>query len=107
MHAIVQWARANPGLMAAVVWPFVLAVITAAVKPRSPEAYERLAKHSPVWFFTRLAAFLQLLGALGIDPVKVVLALSKVVMGVAWEAETIRKNSAAPRHLPPEDGGFA
>lgn len=76
MQEIAKFAAAHPELMAAIVWPVLSAVITALFKPRTPEEYAALATNWP-----RLAAFLQLVGALGIDPVKAVVALKKIPKG--------------------------
>lgn len=73
------WAEAHPYLMAAVVWPFVLALLTILLKPRSREEYARIATMRPVAFFSRFVVLLQLVGALGLDPVKVVKLLQKIV----------------------------
>lgn len=76
-----HFASDHPQVMALLVWPLVAALITAAFKPRTPEAYAALASRQPVWLFARVAALLQLIGALGIDPVKATEAVKKFVGG--------------------------
>lgn len=75
LEFIAAWAEAHPALMTAVAWPFVLGIVTVMFKPRSPEEYAAIAQNWP-----RLAATLQLIGALGVDPVKVTKALKKIVL---------------------------
>lgn len=62
-------------------WPVFTALAVLLFKPRTPEQYARLASRHPVWFFARLAAFWQLLGGAGLDPLKVAKAAWKVVTG--------------------------
>lgn len=79
LDTIAAWAEAHPYLMTAVVWPFVLAFLTLVLKPRTPLEYARIATMKPVAFFSRLVVVLQLIGALGLDPVKVVKLLQKLI----------------------------
>jgi len=73
LAAVKVWAVAHPEFMAVVVWPIVTAIVTALFKPKTPEAYAKLPP--------RLAALLQLIGAIGLDAGKAVSILKKVVMG--------------------------
>lgn len=57
------------------------ALATFMFKPRSPNEYAALATRSPVALFSRIAAFWQLIGGLGLDPRKVAVALVKVLSG--------------------------
>jgi len=68
------WCVAHPEL----VWPLVTAIITLLFKPRTPTQYAQIAVRFP-----RVAAGLQLIGALGLDVPKVVEAVRKVVTGKA------------------------
>jgi hypothetical protein len=65
LSSISHWAEAHPTLVALVVVPLCTAVFNLLLKPKTPEQYEKIAAISP-----RLAAFLQLVGALGVDPTK-------------------------------------
>jgi len=79
IDALRVWADAHPYLMIAVVWPFVLGFVTFSLKPRTPEQYTAIAAMRPVAFWSRFVVLLQLIGALGLDPVKVVKLLQKLV----------------------------
>jgi hypothetical protein len=72
LHDAWAWAKLHPEL----VWPIVTMLVTALLKPRSPEQYSAIAKSWP-----RVAALLQLVGALGIDAPKALEALGKVRSG--------------------------
>ncbi len=74
---ILDWAIANP----AYAWPIVSAVVVTVLKPRTPEAYAQMSAIRPTWLFSRLAALLQLIGALGLDPVKALQVISKLFTG--------------------------
>lgn len=65
LSSISHWAEAHPTLVALVVVPLCTAVFNLLLKPKTPEQYEKIAAISP-----RLAALLQLVGALGVDPTK-------------------------------------
>lgn len=71
------WCKANP----AVAWPIVTAIVTVVLKPRSPAAYAAMSAIRPRWFFSRFAALLQLIGALGLDPIKALQVIGKVFTG--------------------------
>jgi len=75
--AVGQWVEAHPVFATVVFWPLVTAILTAVLKPRTPEQYVALAARNPSWFFARWAAFLQLVGATGLDPVKALKILRK------------------------------
>ncbi len=68
------WCAAHPEL----VWPLLTALITLLFKPRTPGEYAAIAARWP-----RVAALLQLIGALGLDVPKVVEAVRKVVTGTS------------------------
>ncbi len=63
LTALAAWADAHHALMLGLLWPFIMGLFTLICRPRSPEAYAAIAVHFP-----RLATFLQLVAALGIDP---------------------------------------
>ena len=71
------WAKLHPEL----VWPIISGLFVLLFKKRSPEEYAALAARHPVWFFARFAAFTQLVGALGIDPMKAAAAVAKIFWG--------------------------
>lgn len=73
MHPLL-WAHAHPELCAALVWPTVSAILVLLFKPRTPEQY---AAMNP-----RVASVFRLIAALGLDPVKALDALKKLVAGV-------------------------
>lgn len=64
MKEFLDFAESHPVLFSALVWPLITAIVTALFKPRTPEEYAALPP--------RLAAFLRLIAALGLDPVKAV-----------------------------------
>lgn len=70
-------ARAHPSISG----PLVGSLVTLVFKPRSPEAYSRLAARHPVWFFSRVAPLLQLIGALFPDTQKASKVIVKVITG--------------------------
>jgi hypothetical protein len=74
---ITDWVLQNP----AIAWPIISSLIVVTLKPRTPEAYAAMSAIRPTWFFARLAALLQLIGALGLDPVKALQVVSKVFTG--------------------------
>lgn len=61
--------------------PVLGGLFTLIFKPRTPAQYMRLARRNPVWFFSRLAAMLQLIGAIFPDPAKATKVLMKVISG--------------------------
>ncbi len=73
MNTVGSWLAAHPQLCAAVIWPVVTGVLTALFKPRSPEEYARLPP--------RLAAFIKLVAALGLDFPKMLEASGQVMKG--------------------------
>jgi len=81
MEKILAFIANHPELSAAFLWPLVSSIFTAILKRKTPEAYNKLANKYPTWFFSRLAALIQLIGALGLDPIKATKALKKVVSG--------------------------
>lgn len=72
MNELYAWIAARPALAAAITWVCVTA-LTWIFKARSPEEYDRMPP--------RLAAFLQLLGALFGDGRKIIEAAGKVFSG--------------------------
>jgi hypothetical protein len=70
--ALQSFLAAHPEISA----PIIGALVTFLVKPRTPEAYEKIAKISP-----RLAAALQLFAALFPDPVKAAKVATKLLTG--------------------------
>jgi hypothetical protein len=81
MSPMTAYLISHPEFSAVILWPLVTAFLTVLFKPRTPEAYESLAKKEPAWFFSRFAASWQLLGALGLDPIKATEAAKKVLSG--------------------------
>lgn len=71
----IAWCGQHPGIVA-LFWWSVSAVLTGIFKPKTAEQYAALAENWP-----RLAATLKLMGALGIDPAKTVMAAKQVVTG--------------------------
>lgn len=71
------WMKANP----LVAWPLITALVTAILKPRSPARYAAMTAMYPTWLWSRFAPLLQLIGALGLDPVKALQVISKVFTG--------------------------
>ena len=69
-QSIWPWVEAHPVFASMVVWPLITALVTLLFKPRSPEEYAALAVNHP-----RVAQFLRLVGALGIDLPKVLQVL--------------------------------
>jgi hypothetical protein len=77
LASIQAWAEAHPALVALVLIPLGTAIFNLLFKPKTPEQYATIAAVSP-----RLAAFLQLMGALGVDPDKAWKIVSgKIVKG--------------------------
>lgn len=70
MNTVTTWIQQNPVLFTVVLWPLATAIVTALLKPRSPEEYSAM---NP-----RLAAFLKLLGSLGLDAPNVMNALKQL-----------------------------
>lgn len=70
-------AKEHPGITT----PLVGALVTLALKPRSAARYAAIAAKNPVWLWSRVAAILQLLGALFPDPAKSTAILLKVITG--------------------------
>lgn len=66
---MIDWILAHPELVVYV----VVGIVTFLVKPRTEEQYAKLPP--------RVAAFLKLLGALGIDPRKVGESVKQVIKG--------------------------
>ena len=80
-EAVATWVRLHPVFAAFVFWPILTATITVLLKPRTPQEYATIASRSPSWLWPRVAAGLQLVGALGLDPVKVLKVLAKIIRG--------------------------
>ena len=80
------WAIAHPEIAG----PIVGSLVVWVLKPRTAEQYARIAGRRPTWLWSRVAAFLQLLGAIFIDVPK--------AQKVAWKLLTGRSE-------PPPSGG--
>jgi hypothetical protein len=79
-HAI-EWLRTNPEYWAPIAlgaWQALTALVSAALKPRSPEEYAALAQDWP-----RFAAGTKLLAALGFDAPKALDSLQQLIAGKA------------------------
>lgn len=76
-HMFWAWVVANP------TWsmPIIGAIITLIFKPRSSLQYALMATKQPIWFWARVAALLQLIGAIFPDPVKARKVLMKFIYG--------------------------
>lgn len=95
-----EWLSTSLG-QAILLW-LCISLAGAILKPRSPEAYARLAAHWPKPICSRVAAFLQLVGAWGIDYVKVGTALAKIVTGRFASPDAMHGTDDEP---PPSGGG--
>jgi len=69
---MMNWLEQHPVLVA-LVWPALSALLTALFKARTPEQYDKLPP--------RLAAFLKLVGALGLDVPNTLEAIGQTVTG--------------------------
>lgn len=65
---------------AALLWVFV-SVATLVFKPRTPEEYAKVAARAPSWLWSRWAALWQMVGGLGLDPLKVAAGMLKLFTG--------------------------
>ncbi len=81
LPVVLAWVDAHPVFATLILWPIISSLVTLLLKPRSPAEYTAMASRSPVWLWSRLTPMLQLVGALGLDPVKALAVLSKVVTG--------------------------
>lgn len=81
LHTALAWVAAHDEFMLAFGWPVLTALLTVALKPRTPEEYAALPP--------RLAAFLQLIAALGLDPIKAVAVTRKLVSGASTKPSAL------------------
>jgi hypothetical protein len=72
MSGFAKWAQDNAALLA-ILWPLLTALVTILFKPRTDDEYAKLPP--------RVAAFLKLVAALGLDVPKVLEALGQVASG--------------------------
>jgi hypothetical protein len=96
--AFAAWAEAHPEITALILVPVLTGLFNLAFKPRTPEQYAAIAKHSP-----RLAAVLQLMGALFPDPEK---AGRIVVSKILKSTPPPSGGSATPFKSGPKTGGL-
>lgn len=68
------WAYHHPEF-----WPVVTALVVMLCKPRSPAEYAKIAERWPTAFWSRWVELMRLVGALGLDPIKVVKVLRKLL----------------------------
>lgn len=87
-----NWIEQHAVLMSVVVWPLLTALVSGLFKPRTPEAYAELPP--------RLAAFLKLVGALGLDVPNVIEAVKQGVANKSKSATAYRAGRSSP--LPSE-----
>lgn len=88
------WAEAHPTMSAVVVIPALTAVFNLIFKPKTPDQYAQIAAVSP-----RLAGFLQMMGALGVDGEKASrIFFEKIVKG---PPKPPRGPSSVPSSYPP------
>lgn len=77
LTAIAAWAEAHPEFTALVLVPILTGLFNLLFKPKTPTQYAKIAAYSP-----RLAAFLQLMGAVFPDPEKAGrIFVSKILKG--------------------------
>jgi hypothetical protein len=81
VYAALLWTLATIREYPAISTPILGALFTLIFKPRTPAQYAAIACRNPVWFFSRLAAMLQLIGALFPDTQKAAKVLMKVITG--------------------------
>ncbi len=80
-YAALVWVLTMIREYPAISTPLLGALFTALFKPRTPAQYGAIARRNPVWFFARLAAMLQLIGAIFPDTRKAQKILMKVITG--------------------------
>lgn len=85
---MLDWIERHAVLMSVVIWPLLTAIATALFKPRTPEQYAELPP--------RLAAFLKLVGAIGLDVPNLLEAVRQGVRGTAKPASVYRAERAPP-----------
>jgi len=68
-------------LVAVVAWFVVTGLLNFTMRKKTPEEWEALAETNP-----RYAAFARMLRALGLDPVKLIVAVADFVRGQAKKA---------------------
>lgn len=87
-------------LFAMVIWLVVTGIVNFAMRKKTPEEWEVLAEKNP-----RYAAFARMLRAIGLDPVKLIVAFVDFVRGHAKNAgadagsnsETTTKNDSSSK----------
>lgn len=72
---------AHPAFCTVVLWPLVSAALVALFKARTPAEYARIGTRYPAWFWSRWVVAMQLVGALGLDPVKALKLVKKLATG--------------------------
>lgn len=77
-----EWFDRHPAFAFFVVWPVISAIISIALKPRTPEEYAALPP--------RIAAVLKMIAALGIDAPKAQEAARQIFFGRARPVEMER-----------------
>ncbi len=86
-------------LMSVVIYPLLTALLTAVAKPRTPEEYSALPP--------RLAAFLKLVGALGLDVPNAIEAIKQGINGRSQSAgvyRAVRSETTPPkRYVDPQE----
>lgn len=70
-----SWAYHHPQF-----WPLALALLTWLCKPQTPAEYAKIAARNPQWFWTRWVEIMRLVGALGLDPIKVLKIIRKLAV---------------------------
>jgi len=81
LYLALIWLAAMAKEYPTIAAPVIGALVTLFLKPRSPEAYTRMAARYPTWLWSRIAAMLQLIGALFPDPQKAAKVIVKVITG--------------------------
>lgn len=93
MQTIIDWLSAHPTFWQLILYPLLTAIITWALKPRTPEEYSALPP--------RVAAALKFIAAIGFDAPKAIKALSQVVTGKSLTPQAKRLD-ALPTTVPPK-----
>lgn len=89
MQTFIAWLSAHPMLWQYLLYPLITSIVLWLRKPRTPEEFAQLPP--------RVAAALKLIGAIGFDAPKALVALNQLVTGKVLSPEAKRLEG-----LPPE-----
>lgn len=101
LHLLGAWIVANP----AISMPVIGALITFFYKPRTDAEHVALATKNPMWFFSRLAAVLHLVGAIFPDVASARAHIFKLIYGISLPKDP--SGPSGPSALPVLLLGFA